>query len=191
MKVISLSRNLHRSLRDLASCCCTKAVKLPHAHLPANLAHNMVAVLCPALPPLTTSSSTSISMAAECNGTTYMKHEGRAEASRSRLNNVRENIRKGQRAEGVEQLLCSITVAGRNIRQAAYKVIVKHRGRRRRRVGGSRTLRSFKCLLVLARNSSHAHVNVSSCVFMASAVVFSVRCIDDDGFRNIGSCVRV
>jgi hypothetical protein len=44
-------------------------------------------------------------------------------------------------------------------------------------------------LLVLARNASHAHVNVSSCTFIASMVALSVRCVDNVGTRNIGGCV--
>ena len=45
-------------------------------------------------------------------------------------------------------------------------------------------------LLVVARNSSHAHATVSDCVFVSSTVALSVRCVGDDGARRVaGLCV--
>jgi hypothetical protein len=44
-------------------------------------------------------------------------------------------------------------------------------------------------LLVVARNSSRAHVTVSNCVFVSSTVALSVRCVGDDGARRVaGLC---
>jgi hypothetical protein len=56
--------------------------------------------------------------------------------------------------------------------------------------GGRDSSQTSTGLLVLARNSSNAHVNVSSCEFISSTVVLSVQCVGDDGVRRLaGSCV--
>jgi hypothetical protein len=45
-------------------------------------------------------------------------------------------------------------------------------------------------LLIVARNSSHAHATLSDCVFDSSTVALSVRCVGDDGARDVaGLCV--
>jgi hypothetical protein len=44
-------------------------------------------------------------------------------------------------------------------------------------------------LLFLTRNSSNADLHMSRCTFIVSHVALSVLCIDDDGARNIASCV--
>lgn len=56
--------------------------------------------------------------------------------------------------------------------------------------GGEDTSQTSTGLLILARNSSHAHVNVSSCFFLSSKVVISVQCVGDDDARRVaGLCV--
>jgi hypothetical protein len=45
-------------------------------------------------------------------------------------------------------------------------------------------------LLVVARNSSHAHAIVSNCEFFSPTVALSFRCVGDDGARRVaGLCV--
>jgi hypothetical protein len=55
--------------------------------------------------------------------------------------------------------------------------------------GGQDTSETSTGLLVLARNSSRASVNMSRCRFIATTVVLLVRCVDEDGARSIDSCV--
>ncbi len=52
--------------------------------------------------------------------------------------------------------------------------------------GGRDASQTSTGLLVLARNASSAHANVTSCEFKSSTVVFSVKCVDDDGVRRFG-----
>ncbi len=56
--------------------------------------------------------------------------------------------------------------------------------------GGEDTSQTSTGLLILAQNSSHAHVNVSSCLFLSSKVAINVQCVGDDGARRVaGLCV--
>ena len=56
--------------------------------------------------------------------------------------------------------------------------------------GGQDASQTSTGLLVLARNASSAHANVTSCEFKSSTVVLSVQCVDDEGVRRFGGiCV--